>query len=122
LPGNDLIHECDRQDRIHPANFPATRDGIFLGITTAVHELDREAIEAWRAERDHPRWDLTRNEMLQAAVVILRTIRSIDELHTKQHMEAWRAGEVTHPGDDGTDPIVQAIEDRNLGDQRGGAV
>jgi hypothetical protein len=83
----DLDVEVDRQDQFHPVGYPATRDGVFLGIKTAVHELDHEAIDAWRGDRcrcqtplcGHAEWQNTRAEMLQAAAVILRTIRSIDE-------------------------------------------
>ena len=59
---------------------------MFLGITTAIHELEREAIEAWRAGRckcstpncRHHDWSEVRKELLQAAAVIMRTVRSID--------------------------------------------
>ncbi len=82
----DLAAEVERQDQFHPSGYPATRDGVFLGIKTAVHELDVEAVGAWRAERcrcatplcGHAEWRETRAEMLQAAAVIVRTIRSID--------------------------------------------
>ena len=82
----DLHDEIKRQDDIHPAGYPATRDGVFLGITTAVHELQFEAIEAWRDGRckcstprcGHHDWRATRKELMQAAAVIMRTIRSID--------------------------------------------
>src|SRR5690554_1885636 len=47
----ELAAEVARQDRSHPSGYPATRDGVFLGITTAVHELEREAVAAWQAER-----------------------------------------------------------------------
>lgn len=82
----DLAGEVERQDRFHPSGYPATRDGVFLGIKTAAHELDVEAIGAWRGDRcrcetplcGHATWAGTRGELLQAAAVIIRTIRSID--------------------------------------------
>lgn len=85
-----LAAEVNRQDRFHPSGYPATRDGVFLGIKTAEHELTVEAVDAWRGDRcrcetplcGHATWDKTRAEMLQAAAVLLRTIRSIDEANT----------------------------------------
>ena len=82
----EIAAEVNRQDGIHPDGYPATRDGVFLGITTAVHELDREAIDAWRAARckcpaphcGHHDWSRVRIEVIQAAAVLLRMIRSID--------------------------------------------
>lgn len=82
-----IAAEIDRQDRFHPAGYPATRDGVFLGIKTAAHELDIEAIGAWRDDRcrcetpvcGHADWRRTRSELIQAAAVILRTVRSIDD-------------------------------------------
>lgn len=83
----DVDDEIARQDTTHPAGYPATRDGVFLGIMTAVHELQSEALGSWRAERSecrgpegeaHYHWPYTRAELVQAAAIILRTIRSID--------------------------------------------
>jgi hypothetical protein len=75
----DLAAEIERQDDIHPVGYPATRDGIFMGICTAqVAELT-EAMDAWRAERKIDGWAETRTELLQAAAVIMRTVRSIDQ-------------------------------------------
>jgi hypothetical protein len=84
---DDLAAEVARQDQTHPAGYPATRDGVFHGIQTAVYELDVEAMGAWRTDRchcgvpmcRHTTWAATRGEMLQAAAVVLRTIRSIDQ-------------------------------------------
>jgi hypothetical protein len=75
----DLAREVVRQDEVHPAGYPATRDGVFLGITTAVHELEHEAINAWREERNRDGWPETRAEVIQAIAVLLRLVRSIDE-------------------------------------------
>lgn len=93
----DLAREVARQDLLHPPGFPATRDGVFLGITTAVHELEREAVEAWRSERCrcgvtgcvHATWTDTRTEVMQAAAVLVRVLRSIDRM---------AAGELEVPG------------------------
>lgn len=81
-----LEYEMDRQDAIHPDGYPPTRDGVRLAIATAQDELN-EALGAWRAGRckcstprcGHHNWADTRGEMLQAAAVIMRAIRSIDE-------------------------------------------
>lgn len=86
----DLTVEIVRQDGIHPDGYPATRDGVFLGITTAVYELQNEALPAWHAARckcavprcGHHNWAATRAEMLQAAAVLMRAIRSIDRRAT----------------------------------------
>jgi hypothetical protein len=81
-----LISEMARQDAIHPAGYPATRDGIFLAITTAgQEELLHEAMQAWRAARckcpvprcEHADFTEVAVEMLQAAAVLLRCIRMI---------------------------------------------
>ena len=80
-----LTAEIARQDALHPAGFPATRDGLRLGLAYAQDELN-EAEEAHRAERckcplpacDHARWTRTRIEALQAAAVLLRLVRSIE--------------------------------------------
>jgi hypothetical protein len=87
LPFDALATEVKRQDTFHPSGYPATRDGVFLGITTAVHELEHEAIHAWRSDRcrcekplcGHATWTETRTELIQAAAVLLLTIRSIDD-------------------------------------------
>lgn len=75
-----LASEVVRQDKIHPAGYPATRDGVFAGIQTAIHELhsEHEAMGAWQDEKRHGVWTNTRAELLQAAAVIVRTVRSID--------------------------------------------
>lgn len=87
----DLAAEVARQDRFHPSGYPATRDGVFLGIQTAIYELEREALPAWHGDRckcdvpqcGHADWQATRGEALQAAAVIMRTIRSIDNHRPK---------------------------------------
>lgn len=74
----EVREEAERQDRNHPAGYPATRDGVRLGIATAGDEL-REAYDEWRQHKNdlgNPQ-DNTRGELLQAAAVILRTIREM---------------------------------------------
>lgn len=113
----ELAAEVKRQDQFHPAGYPATRDGVFLGIKTAAHELDVEAIGAWRTDRcrcgtplcGHADWQNTRGELLQAAAVILRTIRSIDDAATRQHGRAWLRGEMTHDGEGDVDDPAELL-------------
>lgn len=84
---DEIVDEMLRQDTIHPDGYPATRDGVFLGLTTAIHELDREAIDAWRQARckcptprcGHDDWTAVRAEIIQTVAVLLHTVRSIDE-------------------------------------------
>jgi hypothetical protein len=81
--------EIARQDSLHPAGYPATRDGTRLGIAAIEDELE-EAKSAWRAERCRcgtpactcSTWAATREELLQIAAVALRTVRSIDQHQT----------------------------------------
>jgi hypothetical protein len=81
-----LGQEIQREDQIHPSGYPATRDGIFLGLSTAREEL-REARKAWRRGRckcptpecDHHDWAEVEDELLQVAAVVMRTVRSIAE-------------------------------------------
>jgi hypothetical protein len=81
-----LGREIQREDQIHPPGYPATRDGIFLGLSTAREEL-REACKAWRRGRckcptpgcDHHQWAEVEEELLQVAAVVMRTVRSIAE-------------------------------------------
>lgn len=68
--------EAHRQDEIHPAGYPATRDGIRLGIATAQDELD-EAREAHRSGRREESWGDAACEAIQAAAVLLRMVRAI---------------------------------------------
>lgn len=81
---DELDDEIGRQDRIHPAGYQATRDGIRLGIAAAEDEL-REALGSWRAGRckcptprcNHHDWSDCRGELLQTAAVIMRIVREI---------------------------------------------
>ena len=79
-----LAAEIERQDRLHPAGYPANRDGVRLGIAAAEDELE-EVKAAHRAERckcpipncGHAHWSETETEVLQTAAVLLRLARSI---------------------------------------------
>lgn len=78
--------EIDRQDKIHPDGYPATRDGIRLALAAAEDELI-EAREAWRTGRckcstprcDHHDWSHACKEMIQAAAVLIRSAREVAE-------------------------------------------
>lgn len=81
-----LQDEIERQDALHPDGYPATRTGIRLAIATAHDEVD-EAFDEWRAARckcpvprcNHADWVATQYELLQAAAVIMRAVRSIED-------------------------------------------
>lgn len=73
-----VVEEVLRQDSIHPAGYPATRDGVRLGLVSIQDELD-EALEAWRDERRHDGWLLTEGEVLQVIGVAMRLLRSLSE-------------------------------------------
>jgi len=74
---DELEREIRRQDEIHQSGYPATREGIRLGIATAEDELE-EARLAWRDEREGAPCMLhTREELLQLAAVVMRTVRSL---------------------------------------------
>lgn len=81
-PLAELASEITRQDTIHPAGYPATRDGIRLGIATVLDE-HTEALDAWNDERHGAdkttwaTWAQTRAELLQVAAVAMRTVREI---------------------------------------------
>jgi hypothetical protein len=77
---SDLAAEIEKQDRLHPAGYPFTRDGVRLGIAAAGDEL-LEVYEEWRIhKRDLPAGaQPIRGELMQAAAVIMRAVRSIDE-------------------------------------------
>jgi hypothetical protein len=66
-------------DEIHPAGYPATRDGIRLGIATLQDEVT-EALDEWRHERHIAGWHHTAEELMQVAAVALRAVRSIREV------------------------------------------
>lgn len=81
-----LGREMIRQDEIHPDGYPATRDGVRLGIAAAEDEL-AETREAWIEDRckccvprcEHASWEHVRSEAIQAAAVLMRMVRSINE-------------------------------------------
>lgn len=74
-----IISEVERQDKIHPAGFEPTRDGIRMGICAIADEND-EALEAWREGKREPethmhRFHNVRVELIQTVAVGYRTIR-----------------------------------------------
>ena len=79
-----LYDEIIRQDRLHPAGYPANRDGVRLGIAHAEDELEEVKL-AHRADRckcpvpncGHAHWLDTETEVIQTAAVLLRLARSI---------------------------------------------
>lgn len=75
--------EVARQDEIHPPGFPATRDGLRLGLAAMQDELD-ETLTAWRTDRrviSVCPWLLhTEEELLQTVAIGIRMLRTIHEL------------------------------------------
>lgn len=78
-----LLAEITRQDARHPDGFPPDRNGIRAGIA-ALEDETREALEAWHSEKKPPegrlprfQWTHTRDELLQAAAVAIRTLRDL---------------------------------------------
>lgn len=79
--------EVRRQDEIHPDGFPATRDGLRLGIGALEDEVE-EVKRAWRQDRrrkeacpwtERGEGHSTETELLQVVAVGLRMLRSIHE-------------------------------------------
>jgi hypothetical protein len=102
---SELGREVVRQDSLHPSGYPATRDGMRLGIASGKDEL-REARKAWSRGRckcptpmcDHHDWSAVDEELMQAAAVMLRTVRSIRLRGARAENRPWRrdgASEVT---------------------------
>lgn len=74
---DQLLAEIKRQEEIHPVGFPATRDGLRLGLAALEDELE-EARDEWRANRRTEGWGGLRMELMQIAAVALRMVRSLD--------------------------------------------
>lgn len=81
-----LEEEIGRQDLIHPAGYPATRDGIRFGIATLEDEL-WETLDAWRAEKRGDNWTRTEEELLQVVAVGARLLRSLMDARAKRAVE-----------------------------------
>lgn len=83
----DIRYEVERQDALHPAGYPVTRDGIRLGLAAAEDEV-REARDEWDLHKcrcqeplcDHADWSTVRYEAMQAVAVLVRMVRSINEV------------------------------------------
>ena len=91
----DMVEaEMERQDGLHPAGYPASRDGTRLGIAAAQDEL-AETLLAHLADRcrcpvpdcGHARWLDTMTETVQTVAVLLRMVRSIHERETTRHAD-----------------------------------
>ena len=92
----DMVEaEMERQDGLHPAGYPASRDGTRLGIAAAQDELD-ETLLAHLADRcrcpvpdcGHARWLDTQAEAVQTVAVLLRMVRSIQEREMDRNADA----------------------------------
>jgi hypothetical protein len=81
---SELAEKVARQDALHPDGYPATRDGVLLGIAAAGVELIEAGI-AWFAARckcptprcGHADWGPAADEMLDAAAVLVRAVREV---------------------------------------------
>lgn len=78
-----VLVEVAQQDRRHPDGFPGDRNGIRAGIA-AIEDEAREALEAWHSEKslagnreEQHQWTNTREELVQVAAVVLRTLREL---------------------------------------------
>ena len=77
--------EVLRQDDAHPAGYPASRDGVRLGIAAAEDELD-EVREEWRRAYRQVRGGVEQSaayanvhdELIQLAAVCVRIARELD--------------------------------------------
>lgn len=80
---SQVLHEIETeigvQDHRHPAGYPATRDGVLLGLA-AMEDEWTEAYAAWREERSEPHWASVYEELKQVAAVAARLMRSIKEI------------------------------------------
>lgn len=97
----DLLRdEISRQDKIHPDGFPATRDGVRLGLASAEDEL-RESLEAWTTAKREPvssiGWYAVQVEILQAAAVLMRTFREL--LDARGFVYPFTESRPAHPWD-----------------------
>lgn len=71
-----LLQEIERQDEVHPHGYPATRDGMRLGLAALEDEV-KEAFDEWREHRRVPDWGCLDVELLQVAAVAMRMFRSL---------------------------------------------
>jgi len=69
-----LIVEIARQDAKHGPYEGTVLGRSRLALGTLEDEV-REALEAWRSERQALTWNATRAEVLQVAAVAIRTLR-----------------------------------------------
>jgi len=72
----ELAAEVERQDHRH-GPFTGTRLGASRLAVACLEDETREALDAWREDRQAEGWPHLRVELLQAAAVALRAIRDL---------------------------------------------
>jgi hypothetical protein len=70
-----LVEEVARQDEKHGRFEGATQLGKSRLAIACLEDEVREAVQAWRDERQASYWDHTREEVLQVAAVAIRALR-----------------------------------------------
>jgi hypothetical protein len=70
-----LIREVERQDEKHGRFDGASQLGKSRLALACLEDEVAEAVQAWRDERKTPRWEQTREEVLQVAAVAIRALR-----------------------------------------------
>lgn len=73
-----LAIEIAAQDRAHPAGYPATRDGLRMGIASLEDEL-REVHDEWHQWKKRDGWGGMEDELWQVAGIAMRMIRGLRE-------------------------------------------
>lgn len=81
----ELMNEIARQDQIHPAGYPYTRDGIRMGIASLQDEVE-EVYDEWKLhKRDLSKSDNLTIELYQVAAIAMRMVRSIEGNRCKRN-------------------------------------
>lgn len=73
---NEVLSEVVTRDSYHAAGYPATRDGVRLGLADAQDKLS-EAIEAWHVYKLTSNWHPARSDLVQLAAIAVRILREI---------------------------------------------
>jgi hypothetical protein len=75
----EILEEVSRQDITHEAGYPATRDGVRVGLADAQDELN-EALQSMLLYKLTRNWGPMREELKQCAAVIISVMREIDSI------------------------------------------
>lgn len=77
-----IRREVERQRHIHPDGFPATRDGVRLGLAS-IEDETREALLAWDTGKRDDFWNDTEYEVLQIVGNAIRLYESLRQYRDK---------------------------------------